>query len=112
MATSNLHQPANCFSYDVLRRSITLTVHVQPNARSSSIAGLHGDALKIRIAAPAVENKANAAMVDFLGGVLGIRTANMHIRRGNKGRRKTIDISDADEALAARIHATLAHWSI
>ncbi|MHB1301370.1 MAG: DUF167 domain-containing protein, partial [Burkholderiales bacterium] len=39
---------------------ITLTLHVQPGAKKTEVAGLHGDALKIRLAAPPVEGKANA----------------------------------------------------
>lgn len=91
------------FVYDAQRATIALTVHVQPGAKTSALAGLHGDALKLRIAAPAVDNKANAALIAFLAAVLDVRPAQIRIRHGSKGRRKVIDIADAGEALATRL---------
>ena len=83
---------------------LTLTLHIQPNARKSEIAGLHGDALKIRIAAPAVDNKANAALIDFLSETLGVPKSAIAIRHGTTGRRKVVEISGG-EALAKRLEA-------
>lgn len=82
---------------------ITLNIHVQPNARVSAIAGLHGDALKIRIAAPAVDNKANAALIDFLRHFLKLPPSLISIRHGTHGRRKVVEIAEADVALYALI---------
>lgn len=84
-------------------RRLTLTVHVQPNASASAIAGLHGDALKIRIAAPAADNKANAALIDFLHRLLKLPVSQFSIRRGAHGRRKVIEIAAADASLLARL---------
>jgi uncharacterized protein len=83
--------------YDTASRRISLTVRVQPNARRSEIAGLHGDALKIRIAAPAVDNKANAALVEFLGEALGVPRSAIVIRHGATGRRKVLEIAGGPE---------------
>jgi uncharacterized protein len=80
-----------------------LTVHVQPGAKTSAVAGLYGDALKIRIAAPAVDNKANAALVAFLGESLGVRQSAIRIRQGSTGRRKVVEIVDASEVLVTRL---------
>jgi uncharacterized protein len=91
--------------YDARRACITLTVHVQPGAKTSAFAGQHGDALKIRIAAPAVDNKANAALIRFLAETFGVPAPRLSIRHGGKGRRKVIDIAGASEALAARLPA-------
>ncbi|HSN39188.1 MAG TPA: DUF167 domain-containing protein [Burkholderiales bacterium] len=82
---------------------ITLTVHVQPNARTSEIAGLHGDALRIRVAAPAVDNKANAALIDFLHRFLKLPPSLISIRHGVRGRRKVVEIARADAAMHALI---------
>ena len=89
--------------FDPATGRVTLTVHVQPNASASAIAGLHGDALKIRIAAPAADHKANRALVDFLHRVLRLRTSQISIRRGAHGRRKIIEIAGADVALVTRL---------
>jgi uncharacterized protein (TIGR00251 family) len=42
---------------------LTLTLHVQPGAKRTEVVGLHGDALKIKLAAPPVEGKANEALL-------------------------------------------------
>ena len=91
--------------FDPDARRLTLTVHVQPNAGTSAFAGLHGDALKIRIAAPAVDNRANAALVNFLCHALKLPASRIGIRRGAHGRRKIIEIAEADAALVARLRA-------
>ena len=50
----------------------TLTLHIQPGARKTEVVGLHGDALKIRLAAPPVDGKANAALIAFIADRLGL----------------------------------------
>jgi uncharacterized protein (TIGR00251 family) len=99
--------PPVWYRYDAAGRSLVLTVHVQPNARTSAIAGLHGDALKIRVAAPAVENKANAALVGFLAAVLGVAQERVSLRRGARGRRKSIEIRDASPEFITQIESRL-----
>lgn len=91
--------------YDPGARRLTLTVHVQPNASASALDGLHGDALKVRIAAAATENKANAALVAFLRELLGLRAGQVSIRHGARGRRKILEIADADASLLTRLDA-------
>jgi uncharacterized protein (TIGR00251 family) len=76
-----------------------LSVHVQPNARHTAVAGIHGGALKIRVAAPAVDDKANAALVSFLGERLGIARSHLTVRRGARGRRKEIEITAEADSL-------------
>lgn len=72
---------------------LTLTLHIQPGAKRSEIAGLHGDALKIRIAAPPVDGAANAALVDFLKKAFAVPAAQVVVKRGASGRRKVVEIS-------------------
>ena len=69
--------------------------------RKNAIAGPHGDALKVRIAAPAADNKANEALVDFLSGTLGVPKSYIAIRHGARARQKVIEIAAGPE-LAAR----------
>jgi hypothetical protein len=86
-------------TYDAASRRISLTVRVQPNARRGEIVGLYGDALKIKVAAPAVDNKANAALVEFLGETLGVPRSAIVIRHGVTGRRKVLEITGGPELL-------------
>jgi uncharacterized protein (TIGR00251 family) len=95
------------YRYDGASRLLVINVHVQPNARTSAITGLHGDALKIRVAAPAVDNKANAALVGFLARVLGVAPETVSLRRGARGRRKSIEIRDAPPEFIAQIESSL-----
>ena len=81
---------------------LTLQIHAQPGAKSTGSAGLHGDALKVRIAAPAVDDKANAALLAWLADRLGIPRGTLRIRAGATSRRKPIEISPAGAALAAK----------
>ncbi len=65
-------------------------VHAQPNAKRSEVAGLHGGELKIRLHAPPVEGKANAALVEFLSDLLEVPRSAVVIVRGETGRSKQV----------------------
>ena len=71
-----------------------LQVHAQPGARTSGVAGLHGEALKIRVAAPAVDGKANAALIAFIARELGIAKRMVSVEQGASSREKTLRVSD------------------
>jgi uncharacterized protein (TIGR00251 family) len=72
-----------------------LNVRVTPRARHNEISGVRSDGtLKIRITAPPVDGKANAALVKFLAGVLGVRKPRVEIVAGHKGLDKIISIID------------------
>ena len=73
--------------------SITLEIHAQPGAKRTEVAGVHGDCLKIRLAAPAVEGKANAELRRFLADAFGVPLKNVVLVRGESGRRKTLRIA-------------------
>ncbi|MBS4095707.1 MAG: YggU family protein [Sulfuricella sp.] len=72
--------------------NFTLTLHIQPGAKRTEIAGLHGDALKIRVAAPPVEGAANAALLDFLKKIFAVRGAQITLKQGASGRHKVVEI--------------------
>ena len=81
----------------------TLAVHVQPGAKKSGVVGEHGDALKIRLAAPPVDGKANAALIEFLATRLGIARAQVTLKSGQTSRRKVLEISAAPGDTAQRL---------
>lgn len=91
------------YRHDAARGTLTLAVHVQPNARASAFAGLHGEAMRIRVAAPAVDDKANAALLDFLRRELDLPAGALCIRRGAHSRHKVVEIAGAGPALVARL---------
>ena len=71
---------------------LCINVHVQPNARATGLAGRHGDAIKIRVAAPPVDSRANRVLLDFIAEKLGVPSARVSLRHGAKGRRKLIEV--------------------
>lgn len=73
--------------------SITLEVHAQPGAKRTEVAGIHGGCLKIRIAAPAIEGRANEALIAFLAQSFGVPRRNVTLLRGESGRAKTVRIA-------------------
>jgi len=77
---------------------ITLTLHIQPGAKKTEFAGLHGDALKIRLAAPPVDGKANEALVRFLADVLDLPKSAVVLKSGQTSRRKVLEVSGSDSA--------------
>ena len=80
-----------------------LTVRVTPRARKSEVSGFREDGtLKIRVTAPPVEGKANAAVIKFLASVLSVRKRNIEIVAGHKGLDKIISIMDMTAAEVER----------
>ena len=72
--------------------ALVLTLHVQPGARRTEVAGVHGDALKVRLAAPPVEGKANLALLRFLAEAFGVPPRAVTLVRGETSRQKTVRI--------------------
>jgi len=73
--------------------ALVLSLHVQPGARKTEIAGLHGEALKIRLAAPPVDGKANAELLRFLASVFGVPQRAVQLLRGESSRQKTVRVT-------------------
>jgi len=72
---------------------VTFAVRVVPRASKNEIAGIHEDALKIRVTAPPVEGRANDALIAFLAQRLGVRKSEVEIVAGATSRRKMIHVS-------------------
>jgi uncharacterized protein (TIGR00251 family) len=71
---------------------VVLELHVQPGAKRSEFAGKHGERTKVRLAAPAVDNKANEAQVEFLADYYGVPKKNVTITSGARSRAKRVVI--------------------
>ena len=69
-----------------------LELHVQPGAKRSEFAGQHGDRIKVRLAAPAAEGKANEALIEFLADYYRVPKRNVRITSGLKSRQKRVVI--------------------
>jgi uncharacterized protein (TIGR00251 family) len=78
--------------YQIRDGRITLSLHIQPNAKRTEVAGLHGDALKIRIAAAAVDGAANAELLGFLKKAFQVPQSSITLKHGASGRRKVVEI--------------------
>jgi uncharacterized protein len=86
----------------------TIRVHVIPNAKIDKVAGEHGDAIKIKLRAPAVEGKANAALRRFLAEKLSIPQRAIVLERGERSRDKMIRIDAlSEEEVRSRLIATI-----
>jgi len=71
---------------------VTFPVRVTPRARKNEIAGVQGQALKIKLAAPPVEGAANAALCDFIAGQLGVRKGAVTLVAGQTSRNKVVRV--------------------
>jgi hypothetical protein len=83
--------------------SLTLTLHVQPGAKKTEVAGLYGDALKIRLAAPPVDGRANEALLAFVATVLGVPKMAVSLKSGQSSRRKVVEVTGATPAAVTRL---------
>ena len=70
--------------------SISLSIHVQPKASRTRIAGLHGDAVKLCITSPPVDGKANGAVIQFFAKLFKIPRASVTIASGEASRDKRL----------------------
>ena len=84
---------------------ITLTLHIQPGAKKTEFGGLHGDALKIRLAAPPVDGKANEALIKFVADTLGLPKSAVTIKSGQTSRRKALEVIGGDARQIAALAA-------
>jgi uncharacterized protein (TIGR00251 family) len=69
------------------------SIYAQPGAKRTEISGLHGDAIKVRVAAPPSEGRANDELVAFLAAALGVPRKSVTVVQGARSRRKTVSIA-------------------
>lgn len=73
-------------------QDLLLCLHVQPGAKVSAFAGLHGEALKVRIQAPPLEGRANRELCRFVAKAFGVATNDVELLSGEGSRHKRICI--------------------
>lgn len=78
-----------CFDAD---RNLILKLHIQPGARQTEATGIHGDELKIKLAAPPVDGKANQFLAKFLAKRFDVPLKHVMLKRGAQSRHKIIEI--------------------
>ncbi len=83
---------------------VVLSLHIQPGAKKTEISGIHGDALKIRLAAPPVDGKANDALLAFLARTLGLPKSRVLLISGQTSRSKRVAVTGLSSAeIASRL---------
>lgn len=93
--------------------AVVLRVRVQPGAGRSAVAGRHGDALALRVGAPPVGGRANAACVELVADVFGVRPSQVEVVSGEHNRQKRLRLSGvsaehAREAISRELRAATA----
>lgn len=73
-----------------------INLHIQPGAKKTEVVGLHGEALKIRLAAPPVDGKANAALCVFVAECLDVPKRQVEVVAGLSSRQKRVAVHQAD----------------
>lgn len=71
---------------------VAFAVHVQPGAKRSGVVGIYGEAVKIALAAPAVDGKANEALVRFVATLLDVPRLSVEIVSGVSSRSKVVRV--------------------
>jgi uncharacterized protein (TIGR00251 family) len=77
---------------------VTLKVHLKPRSAREEVDGMHGDRVKVRVTAHAVEEKANAALIKFVAKKLKIALSRVEIIAGHHSREKVLRISGVTKA--------------
>jgi len=82
---------------------VRFTVRVQPRASRSEVAGVHGEALKVRLTAPPVDGAANAALIELLADLLAVSRTAVRIVAGEHARGKVVEVVGVDAESVRRL---------
>ena len=80
-------------------QGVVLALSVVPNGRCTEVLGLHGDTLRVRLAAPPVDGKANELLVAWLAEQLGLPRSAVQVATGEHSRRKRVQLDLAESRL-------------
>jgi uncharacterized protein (TIGR00251 family) len=76
---------------------MVIKVRVIPNSKRNEVVSRIGSILRVKISAPAVEGKANEELCSFLGDFFDVRRGDIYLRKGERGREKTIEVCGRSE---------------
>jgi hypothetical protein len=94
--------------YEPSGDDFVLHVHVQPGAGRSAVVGRHGNALKVRVAAPPIGGRANEATSELLAEALGMKAAEVELSGGETSRAKRFRLRGLEaEELERRLRVAL-----
>ena len=82
---------------------ITLSLHIQTGAKKTEFAGVHGDALKVRLHAQPIDGKANQALIDFVAQFLKVPKSCVCLKSGLSSRRKVLAIEGISTEAALQL---------
>ena len=71
-----------------------MSLYIQPGAKCTQVVGLHGEALKIKLASPPTDGRANIALLQFIATQFHTPLRQVKLLRGEKSRHKTIEVTD------------------
>ncbi|MBX3680070.1 MAG: YggU family protein [Rhodocyclaceae bacterium] len=71
-----------------------LSLYIQPNAKKTEFCGLHGGAMKVRLAAPPVDGKANSALLSFIARFCGVGRNRVELISGETSRSKRVALRE------------------
>ncbi|MGH7787716.1 MAG: DUF167 domain-containing protein [Candidatus Binatia bacterium] len=88
--------------------ALRLRLRVQPRSARTRVVGWHGDAIKVQVGAPPVDEAANRAVADLIASWLDLPRAAVRLVQGRTGRDKVVEVAcDDPSALARRIEQAL-----
>ncbi|XP_040379224.1 UPF0235 protein C15orf40 homolog [Oryza brachyantha] len=75
--------------------TVAISIHAKPGSKIATITEIGDEAVGVQIDAPARDGEANAALVDFISSVLGVKKREVSIGSGSKSREKVVLVQDA-----------------
>lgn len=85
-----------------------VALRVVPNARKTEVVGVHGEAIKLKVASPALEGKANAAVLEFVAATAGVQPRAAALVAGAKSRDKVVRVEGmTSQELKSRLLAVM-----
>ena len=79
-----------------------MTIRLQPRAKRDEVVGERGEAIMIRVSAPPVDGKANAALCAFVARAAGVPRSGVEVVRGQTSRDKVVRVDGVEEEILKR----------